>query len=200
MNRGQITIKDIARELGISKSTVSRALRGHPNVKEETRKIILAKAEELHYEPDQVALSLVSRKTHTIGMVVPDISFAYFSHALSGAQRVAAAAGYNVIICQTLESYETEKSVIRTLMSQRVDGLIISLSRETQDYDHISVLHQRGIPVVLFDRVFGSRVLPHVVVDNYMGAYEATKHLLDQGYRRIAHIAGPQWLLVFQPT
>ncbi len=198
MNHQRITIKDLARELGISKSTVSRALRGHPNVKKETRDAVKELAEKLDYQPDQVALSLVHRRTFTIGVVVPNISFPYFSHALSAAEEVAAAAGYQIILCQSQESFDTEKKVIQTLVSNRIDGLLLSISGETQDFEHIHNLRRKGVPVVLFDRVFGHGTFPQVLVDNFDAAYKATKHLIQQGYRRIAHLAGPQRLLVSQ--
>lgn len=198
MNHQRITIKDLARELGISKSTVSRALRGHPNVKQETRDAVQALAEKLDYQPDQVALSLVHRRTFTIGMVVPNISFPYFSHALSAAQEVAAAAGYQMILCQSQESFETEKKVIQTLVANRVDGLLLSISGETQDFEHIHKIRSKGVPVVLFDRVFGHGTFSQVLVDNFEASYKATKHLIEEGYRRIAHLAGPQRLLVSQ--
>ncbi|MEM6344501.1 MAG: LacI family DNA-binding transcriptional regulator [Bacteroidota bacterium] len=198
MNQHRITIKDLARELGISKSTVSRALRGHPNVKKETRDAVKALAEKLDYQPDQVALSLVHRRTFTIGVVVPNISFPYFSHALSAAEEVATAAGYQIILCQSQESFDTEKKVIQNLVSNRIDGLLLSISGETQDFEHIHNLRRKGVPVVLFDRVFGHGTFPQVLVDNFEAAYKVTKHLIEQGYRRIAHLAGPQRLLVSQ--
>jgi DNA-binding LacI/PurR family transcriptional regulator len=198
MKPNRVTIKDLARELGISKSTVSRALRGHPNVKKNTREAVLELAERWDYQPDQVALSLVHKRTFTIGVVVPNVSFPYFSHVLSGAQEVAAEAGYQVIVCQSLESYETEKKVIQTIVANRVDGLLLSISRETQDFEHIHSLHRKGVPVVLFDRVFGFSTYPQVKMDNFEAAYRVTQHLIDQGYQRIAHIAGPQRLLVCQ--
>lgn len=196
MNR--ITIKDLARELGISKSTVSRALRGHPNVKKQTRDEVLALAEELDYQPDQVALSLVHKRTFTIGVVVPNVSFPYFSYVLSSIQEMADTAGYQVIIAQSLESFEREKKVIQTMVANRVDGLLLSISRETQDFDHIHSLRRKGVPVILFDRVFGFGTYPQVMMDNFEAAYKVTKHLLEQGYQRIAHLAGPQRLLVCQ--
>lgn len=198
MNQHRITIKDLARELGISKSTVSRALRGHPNVKKETREAVKALAEKLDYQPDQVALSLVHRKTFMIGVVVPNVSFPYFSQVLSAAESTAAQAGYQLILCQSHESFETEKKIIQKLVASRIDGLLLSISGETQDFEHIHNLRRRGIPVVLFDRVFGHGTFPQVLVDNFEASFQVTRHLIEEGYRRIAHVAGPQKLLVSQ--
>ena len=196
MRSRSVTLKDLARELGLSKSTVSRALRGHPKVSEKTRAAVVALAQERGYEPDLVARSLVQRQSFSIGVVIPRIEFPYFSMALSGAQEIASAAGYNVVICQSNESFETERSVIRTLVASRVDGLLISIAGETVDYDHILSIHQQRLPVVLFDRVVAGESLPMVAMDNVAGAFMATEHLLKKGYRRIAHISGPPELLV----
>ncbi|WNJ20857.1 LacI family DNA-binding transcriptional regulator [Pontibacter sp. G13] len=196
MEKGRITIKDIAKRLGISKSTVSRALRNHPNVKAETRAAVQALATELDYEPDMVALSLLNRQSFTLGVVIPRIEFPYFSLAISGAQEVASLAGYQLMICQTNESLETEQSVVRTLVASRVDGLMLSISGETDQFDHIAKLEKRGVPLVLFDRVFPGIQAPTVVMDNVKAGRIAAEHLLEQGYKRIAHIAGPDTLMV----
>ena len=196
MGKRAITIKDLARRLGISTSTVSRALRDHPKVKESTKIAVQNLASELNYQPDRLALGLVGQKTFSIGMVVPKIDFPYFSHAVSGAQEIASKAGYQIIICQSNESLETEKSVISTLLANRVDGLLISISKETNQFDHIIQLQNRGIPFVLFDRVIESIHAPKVVMDNIEATYRIVYHLFKQGYQRIAHIAGPEGLLV----
>lgn len=196
MRSKSVTLKDLARELGLSKSTVSRALRGHPKVKGETKSAVKALAEAWGYEPDLVARSLVQRQSFTIGVVIPRIEFPYFAMALGGAQEVASKAGYNLVICQSNESYETETSVIKTLVSSKVDGLLISISGETTAYDHIINIHQHRLPVVLFDRIIAGKAFPMVSMDNIKGAFLATEHLLEQGYRQIAHIAGPPELLV----
>lgn len=167
-------------------------------MKHKTREEVLALAEKLDYQPDQVALSLVHKRTYTLGVVVPNVSFPYFSHVLSSAQEIAADAGYQVIIAQSLESYVMEKKVIQTMVANRVDGLLLSISRETQEFDHIHSLHRKGVPVILFDRVFGFGTYPQVMMDNFEAAYQVTQHLIEQGYQRIAHLAGPQRLLVSQ--
>ncbi|MEM7367977.1 MAG: LacI family DNA-binding transcriptional regulator [Bacteroidota bacterium] len=196
MRAKSVTLKDLARELGLSKSTVSRALRGHPKVKVETKIAVKALAEAWGYEPDLVARSLVQRQSFTIGVVIPRIEFPYFAMALGGAQEVASKAGYNLVICQSNESYEIERSVIRTLVSSKVDGLLISITGQTTAYDHMEDIHKHRLPIVLFDRILEGDVFPMVSMDNVRGALIATEHLLTQGYRRIAHIAGPPDLFV----
>ena len=196
MEKRAITIKDIARKLKISTSTVSRALRDHPKVKESTKIAVQNLAAELNYQPDRLALGLVGQKTFSLGMVVPRIDFPYFSHALSGAQEIASKAGYQILICQSNEAVATEKSAISMLLANRVDGLLISISQETNEFDHIFQLQNRGIPFVLFDRVIESIKAPKVVMDNMQATFRMVLHLHEQGFRRIAHIAGPEGLLV----
>jgi LacI family transcriptional regulator len=196
MSNGRITIKDLARRLGISKSTVSRALRDHPNVKPETRQAVLALAQQLDYSPDPVALSLLQQHSFSLGMVIPRISFPYFSLLLSGAQDIARQAGYQLLFMQSDEAYQLEKTALRTLVANRVAGVLVSLAQETEDYAHLHRLQQQGTPLVLFDRVMNEGNLPRVVMNNYHAAYQATVHLYEMGCRRIAHIGGPQALLV----
>ncbi|MEL6844098.1 MAG: substrate-binding domain-containing protein, partial [Bacteroidota bacterium] len=132
------------------------------------------------------------------GLAVPNVSFPYFSQVLSAAEATAAQAGYQLILCQSHESFETEKKIIQKLVASRIDGLLLSISGETQDFEHIHNLRRRGIPVVLFDRVFGHGTFSQVLVDNFEAAFQITRHLIEEGYRRIAHVAGPQKLLVSQ--
>ncbi|MEO0468984.1 MAG: LacI family DNA-binding transcriptional regulator [Bacteroidota bacterium] len=198
MQRSRITIIDLAQELGMSKSTVSRALRHHPNVSKATRERVLAKAKELNYRPNRIAQNLVHRQTRTIGVVIPDVSFPYFSKTLSAAQKAAEQAGYQIMICQSGESFQAECRAIDTLVDNQIDGLLISLSQETQDYEHLVPLLNDEVPVVMFDRVIESKRFPRVVMDNHGGAKQAVEHLVQQGYRRIAHLAGPETLMVSQ--
>lgn len=196
MKSGQVTIIDIARKLGLSKSTVSRALRNHPHVKEATRIAVKSLAEKWDYQPDTIAQSMINRKTLTLGIVIPNVSFPYFSHTLNGVQEIASKAGYNLMICQSNESFEREKSVIQTLVSSRVDGLLLSISKETKTFDHIEALQKKGIPLVLFDRIAEPLTLPKVYINNVDASFQATEHLIKEGYQRIAHIAGPESLWV----
>ncbi|MCC5931534.1 MAG: LacI family DNA-binding transcriptional regulator [Cyclobacteriaceae bacterium] len=193
MKNEQVTIKDIAKLLGISTSTVSRALRGMPDVNPDTKQAVHELAEQLNYQPNLVALSLVKKRTKTIGVIIPSFTTYFYSKAICGIQEVALDAGYHIMVCQTNEDYKTEIKNIDILLSSRVDGFIASITRETENYDHYTQLIQRGIPLVLFNRICDLEV-PKVVVDDYGGAYKATKHLIDIGCTKIAHIAGPDHL------
>jgi len=191
MKRQNVTIKDIAKELGISPSTVSRALKDHFEISQETKDAVKRVAEELNYQPNSLALSLRYSRSHTIGVIVPEIVHFFFSTIISGIEDVAQSRGYNVIITQSNESLEREMANIQTLFINRVDGVLVSLSRETHEYSHIESVMQKGLPVVFFDRVADKLDSSKVVVDDFLGGYQATQHLIKQGYRRIAHLAGP---------
>ncbi len=194
----QVTIKDIARALKISPSTVSRALKNHPDISKQTRKAVVELASELNYEPNSIALSLRKSKTNTIGVIIPEIVHYFFSKILSGIEDVAYNSGYNVIISQSNESYEREVSDTKALLASRVDGFLISNSRETIDLSHIQTLIDRDIPVVIYDRVCEGLNVSQILVDDYHGAYEATDHLIKAGCRRIAHLQGPKNQMIFQ--
>lgn len=196
MKKGPVTIRDIALKLNISISTVSRALRGVPEVNPETKKAVLEMAKKLHYEPNYVAQSLRKNKTNTLGIIVPDLVTHFFSSNISGIQEMAARNGYNVMICQSNESLETEISNINTLVGSRVDGLLISLSRETNTYEHLEFLVERSIPLVLFDRIYEKLKTTKITVDDHDGAFNATEHLIRQGCKRIAHLSGPPELSI----
>src|SRR4051812_28696336 len=181
-----VTIKDIAKALGISTSTVSRALRDSYEISPETKQLVLECAEKLNYRPNPIALSLKEKRSRSIGVVVCEIANSFFSQVINGIESVAYDRGYNVMITQSNESYEREMMDLHSLSSRSVDGLIVSLSTETNDLSQLHSLHQKGLPIVLFDRVTDEIETHKVVVDNFKGAYEATEHLIQQGYKRIA--------------
>ena len=191
-----VTIKDIAKALGISTSTVSRALRDSYEISAETKQLVLECAEKLNYSPNPIALSLKERRSRSIGVVVCEIANSFFSQVINGIESIAYDKGYNVIISQSNESYEREIMDLHYLSSRSVDGLIISLSTETNDLSHLQALHQKGIPIVLFDRVSNEINTHNVVVDNFKGAYDATEHLIKQGYQKIAAIANSEFLSI----
>ena len=191
MKYNQVTIKDIARELGISPSTVSRALKDHPDISQETKRLVNELAEKLNYQPNIVALSLRQSKTNTIGVIIPEIVHFFFSTVISGIEDVAYSAGYNVILAQSNESQAREVTDTKALYNSRVDGLLMSVSRETTNFDHIESLLAKGVPIVFFDRVYESDQASKIIVDDFTGAKEATLHLIDQGCKRVAHIEGP---------
>jgi len=196
MKYNQVTIKDIARELGISPSTVSRALKDHPDISPETKKAVNELAEKLNYQPNIVALSLRQSKTNTIGVIIPEIVHFFFSTVISGIEDVAYSAGYNVIITQSNESFSREAINIKALFNSRVDGMLISLSRETKTFDHLEGILAKGVPMVFFDRVYDNGNSSMVIVDDLSGAKEATRHLIEQGCKRIAHLEGPPHLVI----
>ncbi|MGN6490910.1 MAG: LacI family DNA-binding transcriptional regulator [Agriterribacter sp.] len=183
-----VTIKDIARKLGISASTVSRALRGSTEINGATRKLVQDLAKELNYTPNPIALSLKEKKTKVIGVIVPEIANYFCSAVIAGIEDIAYNMGYHVVIFQSHEKYEREIMNVKLLTSRRIDGLIISVSNETKSGNHLKELIEKGVPVVMFDRICDEVDTPRVVTDDTRGAYDATCHLLEQGYKRIAHV------------
>lgn len=187
----QVTLKDLARKLRLSVSTVSRALRDAPDINPETKQMVKEMAEALNYEPNFIAQSLIKKSTKTIGVILPVLASDYFSTAVSGMMEVAEKKGYNLMFCLSNESAEREVESIRKLISCRVDGLLISVSSETVHADEFLKVQQKEIPLVFFDRALEEIDAFKVVVDQYGGAFKAVEHLIAQGYNRIAHIGGP---------
>ncbi|HTL07258.1 MAG TPA: LacI family DNA-binding transcriptional regulator [Chitinophagaceae bacterium] len=194
----QATIKDIARRLKISVSTVSRALRGSADISDETRRLVLSVAEELQYSPNPIALSLRDKKTRAIGVIVQEIANNYCSAVIAGIEDVAFKMGYNVLIAQSHEKIDLEIINTRLLASRRVDGMLITISNETSNVDHLHEMIAKGIPVVMFDRVSDELQTHKVVVDDYKGAFDATSHLIEQGYKNIAHLTIAKQLTLTQ--
>src|ERR1700744_1462911 len=184
------TIKDIAQRLNLSVSTVSRALRNAPDVNIETKQAVILLSEELNYQPNKLALSLRHKQTHTIGVIVPNLDYV-LSTMVRGIDEVALEAGYTVMVCQSNESYGREILNTRRLLDSLVDGFIVSVSSETKIFDHLKKIQARGLPMVVFDRVTPQLSAPSVRLDNEEGGFLATEHLVDQGYKRIAVLAGP---------
>lgn len=194
----QVTIKDIAKILGISVSTVSRALKDHPDISADTKREVQALARKLNYSPNVIALSLRNKKTFLIGVIIPEIIHHFFSCVISGVEQIANQNGYNVVIFQSSEQYEREKSICQSIINSRIDGVLISMSKNTQKADHFRELQQAGIPLVFFDRICGDMDTDRVVVDDFNGAYAAVKHLISGGCRRIAHLSAPQTMQIAQ--
>ena len=195
MKSESTTIKDIARFLNISASTVSRALNNHHEVSYKTRQAVLKAAKKLNYQPNALAIGLVKNRTNTLGVLMPDITQPFYSSAISGIEYVAVERGYYVIICQSDESYQKEMSLVDMLNTHRIDGLIICPATTTDRYRHLREI-SRTTPLVQFDRIV-DKIDSHKVVSNdYQGAYEAVTHLIQCGYQRIAHIAGPKQLSI----
>ena len=198
MKLDQATIKDIARELNVSSSTVSRALKDYPGISSETKRKVKELADKLNYRPNAIALSLRKSRSFTIGVIIPEVVHFFFSTVISGIEEVANSRGYNVILTQTNEKLDREKSSIETMLSNQIDGVLVSYSKETTDFDHFTRLLDKGFPIVFFDRVPDIDQSINVVVDDYSGAFEATKHLIQQGYRKIVHLSGPSNLKISQ--
>ncbi len=196
MRSNQITIKDIARILGISPSTVSRALKDHPDINTDTKKAVNELASKLKYQPNAVALSLKNSRSNTIGIMIPEIVHYFFSSVISGIEDVASQKGYTVIICQSNEKFAREVSNAKALLSHRVDGILISISKETNSFDHFVNLQEGGIPLVFFDRIAPGISADLVITDDIDASYNATRHLIETGCKRIAHFAGPQGLVI----
>src|SRR5918993_2401502 len=183
-----ITIKDIAKTLGLATSTVSRALKNSYEISAETRKLVMEYAAKIDYRPNPIALSLKERRSRAIGVVVCEFANTFFSQVINGIESIAYDRGYHVIISQSHESYQREVLNTRHLASRSVDGLLVSLSTETTDTSHFHQLHDKGLPIVFFDRVCDSIRTHKVIVNNFQGAYDATSHLINAGYHKIAHI------------
>ncbi len=196
MKSRHITIKDIAKTLGISPSTVSRALSDHPDISPETKEQVRHLAESVNYRPNALALGLRQAKTNTIGIVVPEIVHHFFSTVLSGIDDAAYEAGYSTILCQTNENEEREKKCIQTLVDSRVDGLLISVSKTTNDISHLQAVAESDLPCVFFDRVCEQIESHRVVCDDFEGARLATHHLIDKGAHRIAICTGDNHLTI----
>jgi len=191
MKKGRVTIKDIARELNIAPSTVSRALNDHPALKKETKDAVRALAEELDYQPNLLALNLLQKKSNTIGVIVPEITGHFFSAIITGIQDVIVNSDYNIMICLSNESYEEEMTIVKKLSKIQIDGVLVSPSSETKNFDHFRRLQKSGIPVVVFDRDCPGLDADKVLVDDYFGALQAVEYLIGTGCKNIAHLGGP---------
>lgn len=196
MKSNQVTIKDIARILGISASTVSRALKDHPDISEDTKVAVNELAARLKYQPNAVALSLKQSRSYTIGVIIPEIVHYFFSSVICGIEDVAYDAGFTVIMCQSNEKYDREVANARMLLAHRVDGILVSISKETTDYEHLKMLQEGSIPLVFFDRIVPEMKADQVIIDDEEAAYKATRHLTLAGRKQIAHFAGPRNLLI----
>jgi DNA-binding LacI/PurR family transcriptional regulator len=194
MSKSAATIRDIALILGISKSTVSRALNDHYDVNEETARKVRELAAKIDYHPNLLAQQLKQQRTNTIGVVIPDTVNRFFAKAVGGIQHVANEAGYNVMICQSNETLALERNNLKTLMASKVDGLLISVSRETDRHDHLQYAIDKELPIVFFDRIIEELNASKVFSDNYEISFQGTEHLLAQGCKRIAFVAGPRHL------
>ncbi len=192
MQKKRITIKDIAKELKISASTVSRALKNHPSLKKETIESVKKLAKKRNYSPNLLALNLLQKKSNTIAIIVPEITSHFFSTAITAIQHVFASTDYNIVICLSNESYKEEVAIIDKLGRIQIDGVLVSPASTTKKYHHFRSLQKIGIPIVVFDRDCKGLDADKVLVDDYFGAYQAVEYLIKSGCSHIAHIGGPK--------
>ena len=183
-----VTLKQLAQQLGLASSTVSRALRNGSDISAETKHRVQTMAAKLHYQPHAYASGLRSQLSHTIGVVVPEVNDQFFSQAIDGIEEIARQNGYHTLICLTHDSYALEADVTRQLTRGRVDGVLISLAGETQGPAHLEQLSSRGVPLVFFDRVTEALGTATVTTNDFDAAYQATEHLLEAGCRRVAYL------------
>ena len=188
----ETTLKEIAETLGISITTVSKALKNYSDVSEKTRKAVIALAEELSYTPNSFAVNLRTKESKTIGLIIPEVVHHFFSNVINGIFAEAEKKGYLVIILQSNESLELEKKQVALLINKRVDGIIMSLSNESNNDFHIKEILRKEIPFVQFDKI--SKLIPSskVIINDQKAAMEAVQHLIDKGCKKIAHIRGPE--------
>jgi LacI family transcriptional regulator len=195
----KVTLKQIAKELDVSISTVSKSLRNSPEIGEETRLKVQAFAKFYHYKPNNIALSLKNRKTKTIGIIIPEIVHHFFSTVINGIEQVANENGYSVIICLSDDSFDKEVLNMEMLANGSIDGFIMSLSKETQfkgDFHHITEVINQGMPVVMFDRVTNEIFCDKVIIDDKLAAYEAVQSLIDKGRKKIALVTTVDYVSV----
>ncbi|PJJ10529.1 LacI family transcriptional regulator [Flavobacterium sp. 1] len=195
----KITLKQIAKELDVSISTVSKSLRNSPEIGEETRLKVQAFAKFYHYKPNNIALSLKNRKTKTIGIIIPEIVHHFFSTVINGIEQIANENGYSVVICLSDDSFDKEVLNMELLANGSIDGFIMSLSKETQfkgDFHHITEVINQGMPVVMFDRVTNEVFCDKVIIDDKQAAYEAVQSLIDKGRKKIALVTTVDYVSV----
>ena len=185
---GQITLKDIAKALNLSPSTVYRAMKNHPAISAGTRKLVQAYAEEHKYKPNTLAMQLRTNKNNTIGVIVPEIVHYFFSTVLSGIQHEAESEGYNLLFCHSNEDYGREVRSVATLLDARVCGILASQSKSTEKFDHFQEIIDNDVHLVFFDRICTGINTDKVVVDDYAGAFHAVEHLIESGCSRIAFL------------
>lgn len=187
----EVTIYDIAKKLKVSPATVSRGLQDHPAISKKTKKKIFDLADKIGYRSNHFARNLRNQKTDTIGVIVPRLNSHFMSAVIAGIENIANKEGYNLIISQSSELSSKEAANAKTLFNNRVDGLLASLAYDTKELSHFDPFFKKNIPVIFFDRVMDHKNCTNILIDNRKAAYEATKHLIEQGCKRIVHITAP---------
>ncbi|WP_149304028.1 LacI family DNA-binding transcriptional regulator [Pareuzebyella sediminis] len=192
------TIYDIAKALNVTAATVSRALNNNPRISEATRQLVLKTAKKMNYKQNQLAVALKSGKSKNVGVIVPYIDRSFFSTIIRGIEEELNPQGYHVIICQTLEDGKKESDTVQNLLNAQVDGILISITRQTKNLDHFQQVLNKNIPLIFFDRKTNMKGVSSVTVDDYQGAYMATMHLIDQGCSKIAHLTVDRNLEIYE--
>lgn len=194
MAKRHVSLKDLALKLNVSISTVSRALKNHPDISPELTKKIQKLAKEMNYTPNPLAMGLLRQQTKMIGVIVPDIVTHFYSSIISGIEEVAKQKGYFIVIASSNESLQKEIESVENLLKARVEGLIVCVSKETNSFDHFEKLVKNEMPLVFFDRIGVGMEVPSVIADGVEAATKITKHFYENGCRRIAYISGPDHL------
>jgi LacI family transcriptional regulator len=198
---GKITIHDIAYELGLNASTVSRALADNPVVSQKTRDLVQAKAAELNYQPNRIAAALRRGRSDILGVIVPALDRAFFGKVIRGIEEKADKAGFHIVVCQSYDSAKRERAMVDTLRRLQVDGIMISIAKDKKKEDNLKFYQKvvaSGFPIQFFDTVPEDVDAPVVVIDDEQGGFEATTHLIKAGYQRIAHLRGPQHVPIYR--
>ena len=190
------TIKDIARELGVAVSTVSRALQNHPDISDNTKHQVRECAKRRNYKPNLMASNLRTNKNNTIGVMVPELNHHFFASILDGIEQVANENGYSILICQSRENTQKEQQDLETLLHSRVAGMLLAISKETAHLQHVREVLSANIPLVLYDRPCPSLSCDQVICDDYAGAYAAVEHMIKTGCRRILYFSSSMQLEV----
>ncbi|MEX0778168.1 MAG: LacI family DNA-binding transcriptional regulator [Balneolales bacterium] len=198
MKQKKTTIHDIAKELNVTASTVSRALKDHPRISQATKNAVSVIAKRLNYQPNSIATALRNGKSSILGVIVPTSDRRFFASAISGIEAVTNKAGYSLIICQSDDLHQKENANIDTLLNIQVDGIIASIAKETTDLSAYNKIISRGVPLILFDRTNDSLDVSAVVSNDYLASYKAVSHLIEQGCRRIMHFAGQQHIEIYK--
>lgn len=198
MKKKKVTIRDIAEELDITASTVSRALSNHPRISTSTKEAVWKMAKKMNYRPNNIAAALRKGKSNIIGVIVPTSDRNFFASVIRGIEEVIREQGYNLIICQSDDQYSKEQMNVEALLKIQVDGIIASVAKKTTNFEHFKKIKEQGIPLILYDRVSESLDVNAVVTNDYLGSYKAVTHLIEQGCRRIAHFAGEQHINIYR--
>lgn len=198
MKKGKTTIHDIAGKLNVTASTVSRALNDNPRISAATKKKVLKVAKQLNYQPNHIASALRSGKSRLIGVIVPTANRNFFSSVIRGIEEIATTLNYRIVISQSYDEFEKEVQNVETLLNAQVDGIIASIGKSTENIEHFRKIINKGIPLVLFDRVSNKLEVSQVIIDDYLGAYQAVSHLIENGARRIVHFSSSQRINIYK--